>query len=107
MWVNSKQAAEILGVKYDALQKATRRSEKSGKKFCTIKFHKLYFEYINGRGGASGKTLQIWIDDAVTNDDPSKKEPDDEKNSINANLDHSRGSDSADFCSAVDSAVSD
>ena len=107
MWINSKEAAEILGVKYDALQKATRRSEKAGKKFCSIKFHKLYFEYINGRGGASGKTLQIWIDDAVANDDPSKKEPDDEKNSINANLDHSRGSDSADFCSAVDSAVSD
>ena len=68
-----------MGVKYDALQKATRRSEKSGKKFCTIKFHKLYFEYINGRGGASGKTLQIWIDYAVTNDNLSQKESDDEK----------------------------
>ncbi len=96
-----------MGVKYDALQKATRRSEKSGKKFCTIKFNKLYFEYINGRGGASGKTLQIWIDDAVTNNDPSKKESNDEKNSLDRGLDHSRGSDSADFCSAVDSAVSD
>ncbi|WP_158004920.1 hypothetical protein, partial [Campylobacter fetus] len=62
MWVDSKTAAGVLGVKYDALQKATRRSEKSGKKFCTIKFHKLYFKYINGRGGASGKTLQIWLD---------------------------------------------
>lgn len=79
MWVNSKRAAEILRVKYDALQKATRCSEKSGKKFCTIKFHKLYFEYINGRGGASGKTLQIWIDYAVTNDNLSQKESDDEK----------------------------
>ena len=66
------------------------------------------YQLIDGnRGGASGKTLQIWIDDAVTNDDPSKKESDDEKNSINANLDHSCGRDSAAFCSAVDGAVSD
>ncbi|WP_172201634.1 DDE-type integrase/transposase/recombinase [Campylobacter sp. RM16188] len=65
MWVNSKEAAEILGVKYDALQKATRRAEKCGKKICSIKFHKLYFSYIEGRGGASGKILQIWIDDEI------------------------------------------
>ncbi|QMS60455.1 transposase [Campylobacter fetus] len=67
MWVDSKTAAAVLGVKYDALQKATRRSEKSGKKFCTIKFHKLYFEYINGRGGSSGKVLQIWLDEQSEN----------------------------------------
>ncbi|TWO21964.1 hypothetical protein YZ82_02975 [Campylobacter hyointestinalis] len=67
MWVNSKEAAAILGIKYDALQKATRRSEKSGKKFCSIKFHKLYFKYIDGRGGASGKVLQIWLDEQSEN----------------------------------------
>ncbi|MBR8466359.1 DDE-type integrase/transposase/recombinase [Campylobacter sp. faydin G-140] len=82
MWVNSKEAAEILGVKYDALQKATRRSEKSGKKFCSIKFHKLYFEYIDGRGGASGKILQIWLDDNIVNNTKGKS---DENSSDRAN----------------------
>lgn len=71
MWVNSKEAAAILGVKYDALQKATRRAEKCGKKICSIKFHKLYFSYIEGRGGASGKILQIWIDDEIINQSKS------------------------------------
>lgn len=64
MWVNSKVAAEILGVKYDTLQKATRRALNHHKKFCSIKFNMLYFNYITGRGGNSGKILQIWIDDA-------------------------------------------
>ncbi|WP_462104318.1 hypothetical protein [Campylobacter concisus] len=102
MWVSSKQAAEVLGVKYDALMKAIKRAEQAGKKICSIKPNILSFIYTDGIG-RGGKTLQIWIDDAVINDDPSKKESDDEKNSINANLDHSCGSDSIAFCSAVDS----
>ena len=99
MWVSSKQAAEILGVKYDALMKAIKRAEQAGKKICSIKPNILGFIYTDGIG-RGGKTLQIWIDDAVTNDDPSKKESDDEKNSLDRGLDHSHGSDSADFCSA-------
>ena len=76
MWVNSKVAAEILGVKYDALQKAIKRAVNSDKKFCLIKFNILYFNYIDGRGGASGKILQIWLDDALC-----------EKYYLNANFD--------------------
>lgn len=68
MWINSKSAAEILGVKYDALQKATRRAQKSGKNFCFMKNNMLYFNYTYGRGGNSGKTLQIWIDDEKRTD---------------------------------------
>jgi len=64
MWVNSKQAAEILGVNNKSVEKAAFRSKNAGKKFCTIKSHICYFEYIDGnRGGAAGKTLQIWIED--------------------------------------------
>lgn len=105
MWVNSKEAAEILGVKYETIKKATQRAERAGKKICLIGCNISHFAYTDGIG-RGGKTLQIWIDDAVINDDPSKKESDDEKNSINANLDHSRGSDSTAFCSTVDGAVS-
>jgi hypothetical protein cfetvA_16586 len=102
MWVSSKQAAEILGVNNKSVEKAAFRAKNKGKKFCSIKCHICHFTYAVGVG-RGGKTLQIWIDDAVINDDPSKKESDDEKNSINANLDHSCGSDSIAFCSAVDS----
>ena len=64
MWLDSKKAAEILGIKYDALQKATNRATKKGKKFCRIRFNIINFNYIDGNiGGAAGKTLQIWIED--------------------------------------------
>jgi len=106
MWVNSKQTAEILGVKYDVLMKATKCAERADKNFCSIKPNILSFTYTDGIG-RGGKTLQIWIDDAVTNNDPSKKESNDEKNSLDCGLDHGRGSDSAAFCGVVDSAVSD
>ena len=73
MWVNSKQAAEILGVNNKSVEKAAFRSKNAGKKFCTIKSHICYFEYIDGnRGGAAGKTLQIWIDDDLINDKNSE-----------------------------------
>lgn len=71
MWVNSKQAAEILGVKYDALAKSVKRAEKTGKKFCTIKPNILGFSYTDGIG-RGGKTLQIWIDDDLINDKNSE-----------------------------------
>ena len=67
MWVNSKQAAEILGVNNKSVEKAAFRAKKANKKICSIRYQNLYFEYINGRGGASGKILQIWIDDEIIN----------------------------------------
>nr|DAV21557.1 MAG TPA: transposase [Caudoviricetes sp.] len=68
MWVNSKQAAEFLRVKYETIKKTTQRAEKAGKKFCTINGQNCLFSRINGNvGGAAGKTLQIWIDDDLIN----------------------------------------
>ena len=73
MWLDSKKAAEILGIKYDALQKATNRATKKGKKFCRTRFNIINFNYIDGNiGGAAGKTLQIWIDDDLINDKNSE-----------------------------------
>lgn len=64
MWVNSRVAAEFLAIKYDALVKAVKRAEKSGKKFCSIKPNILGFMYIDGIG-RGGRTLQIWIDERI------------------------------------------
>lgn len=73
MWVNSKQAAEFLRVKYETIKKTTQRAEKAGKKFCTINGQNCLFSRISGNvGGASGKTLQIWIDDDLINDKNSE-----------------------------------
>ena len=76
MWVNSKVAVEILGVNNKSLIQAIYRAEKSAKKFCLIKCNILHFKRIDGRGGASGKILQIWLDDALC-----------EKYYLNANFD--------------------
>lgn len=73
MWVNSKRAAEILSVKYDTIKKATQRAEKVGKKFCIINGQNCLFNRISGNiGGAGGKTLQIWIDDSLINNESSE-----------------------------------
>ncbi len=74
MWVNSKQAAEILGVKYETIKKATQRAEKSGKKFCSTGCNISHFTYTDGIG-RGGKTLQIWIDDDLINDKNSEISP--------------------------------
>lgn len=71
MWVNSKQAAEILGVNNKSVEKAAFRAAKSCKKFCTIKCHLCHFTYTDGIG-RGGKTLQIWIDDDLINDKNSE-----------------------------------
>lgn len=71
MWVNSKQAAEILGVNNKSVEKAAFRATKSCKKFCTIKCHLCHFTYTDGIG-RGGKTLQIWIDDDLINDKSSE-----------------------------------
>ena len=73
MWVNSKRAAKILGVNYETIKKGTQRAEKAGKKFCAINGQNCLFSRIDGNiGGASGKTLQIWIDDDLINDKNSE-----------------------------------
>ena len=71
MWVNSKQAAEILGVNNKSVEKAAFRATKSYKKFCTIKCHLCHFTYTDGIG-RGGKTLQIWIDDDLINNKNSE-----------------------------------
>ena len=63
MWLSSKEAAEILDIKYGTLVKSINRASKKGKKFCSLKSNILDFKYVTGVGGSSGKTLQIWIDD--------------------------------------------
>lgn len=74
MWVNSKQAAEILGVNNKSVEKAAFRATKSCKKFCTIKCHLCHFTYTDGIG-RGGKTLQIWIDDDLINNKNSEISP--------------------------------
>ena len=67
MWVNSKQAAEILGVTDRAIQKSVLKFNSQNKKFCVVKSNILNFTYTDGIG-RGGKTLQIWIDDDLIND---------------------------------------
>ena len=68
MWVSSRAATEILGVEYELLRKAAWRAEKQSKKFCSIRGHICHFTYTDGVG-RGGKTLQIWIDDNLINDE--------------------------------------
>lgn len=71
MWVNSKQAAEILGVTDRAIQKSVLKFNSQNKKFCVVKSNILNFTYTDGIG-RGGKTLQIWIDDDLINDKSSE-----------------------------------
>lgn len=82
MWVNSKQAAEILGVNYETIKKATQRAEKAGKKFCPIGCNISHFAYTDGIG-RGGKTLQIWIDDDLINDKNSEISRADKASAVN------------------------
>ena len=82
MWVNSKQAAEILGVNNKSVEKAAFRATKSYKKFCTIKCHLCHFTYTDGIG-RGGKTLQIWIDDDLINDKNSEISRADKASAVN------------------------
>ncbi len=89
MWIDSKKVAEILGVKYDTLQKATNRANKAGKKFCQIKSNILYFCNIDGnRGGAGGKTLQIWLDDEIVKERQTSQRV---NQNLKANNENNRG----------------
>ena len=71
MWVNSKQAAEILGVTDRAIQKSVLKFNSQNKKFCVVKSNILNFTYTDGIG-RGGKTLQIWIDDDLINNKNSE-----------------------------------
>ncbi|WP_163258652.1 hypothetical protein, partial [Campylobacter fetus] len=75
MWVDSKTAAAVLGVSNRAIQKACANSKFFDKKICTIKSKILNFSYQdNSRGGASGKVLQIWLDDELERKNYENKE---------------------------------
>ena len=55
-----------MGVKYETIKKSAQRAGKSGKKFCSINGQNCLLNMLDGNiGGASGKTLQIWIDDIL------------------------------------------
>ncbi|MBR8464688.1 hypothetical protein KDD93_08960 [Campylobacter sp. faydin G-24] len=81
MWVNSKEAAEILGVNNKSVEKAAYRAKKADKKFCSIKSHICNFIYTDGIG-RGGKILQIWLDDNIVNNTKGKS---DENSSDRAN----------------------
>ncbi|MBR0070881.1 MAG: hypothetical protein IJP87_00955, partial [Campylobacter sp.] len=72
MWVNSKTAAAVLSIKFDTLRKKVLRASNDCKNFCVVGYQKLYFQKVGGRGGESGKVLQIWIDDSVIAEFESK-----------------------------------
>ena len=68
MWVNSKRAAEILGVNLRKLQRRVVKAQASKQNFLLTNTQKAMYRLISGnRGGAGGKTLQIWIDDNLIN----------------------------------------
>lgn len=70
MWVNSKQAAEILGVNLRKLQRCVVKAQNDRQKFLTIDTKYFSYSYIDGIG-RGGKTLQIWIDDNLSGDETS------------------------------------
>ena len=70
MWVNSKRAAEILGVNLRKLQRCVVKAQNDRQKFLTIDTKYFSYSYIDGIG-RGGKTLQIWIDDNLSGDENS------------------------------------
>lgn len=70
MWVNSKRAAEILGINLRKLQRCVVKAQNDRQKFLTIDTKYFSYSYIDGIG-RGGKTLQIWIDDNLSGDETS------------------------------------
>lgn len=64
MWVNSKAAAEILGVNLRKLQRSVINAQNNNQKNLTINTKYFSYSYIDGVG-RGGKVLQIWIDDSL------------------------------------------
>lgn len=62
MWLNSKEAAEILGVNIRKLQRIAAKAQKESQKILTINTKIFSYKFIYGIG-RGGKTLPIWIDD--------------------------------------------
>ncbi|TLD78746.1 hypothetical protein LS81_011045, partial [Helicobacter trogontum] len=59
-WISSKEFALQNNIVKKSLEKACFRAKHRDKNFCILKFQILYFRYVNGVGGNSGKVLQIW-----------------------------------------------
>ena len=59
-WLSSREFALRNNIVKKSLQKACFRAKQRDKNFCILKFQILYFRYVNGVGGNSGKVLQIW-----------------------------------------------
>ena len=70
MWVDSKRAAEILGINLRKLQRCVVKAQNDRQKFLTIDTKYFSYSYIDGIG-RGGKTLQIWIDDNLSGDETS------------------------------------
>lgn len=66
MWVNSKEAAEILGLNLRKLQRCVAKAENSCQKILTIDTKYFSYSYTDGIG-RGGKILQIWLDDNIIN----------------------------------------
>ena len=66
MWVNSKCAAEILGVNLRKLQRTVVKAQDELQKNLIVDTKNISYKYIDGIG-RGGKTLQIWIDDNLIN----------------------------------------
>ncbi|MBE3028855.1 Mu transposase C-terminal domain-containing protein [Campylobacter sp. RM9344] len=66
MWVNSKEAAAILGVNLRKLQRCVVKAQNSCQKILTIDTKYFSYSYTDGIG-RGGKVLQIWIDDENSN----------------------------------------
>ena len=70
MWVDSKRAAEILGINLRKLQRCVVKAQNDRQKFLTIDTKYFSYSYIDGIG-RGGKVLQIWIDDNLSGDETS------------------------------------
>ncbi|MBE3021599.1 phage tail protein [Campylobacter sp. 7477a] len=66
MWVNSKEAAAILGVNLRKLQRCVVKAQNSCQKILAIDTKYFLYSYTDGVG-RGGKILQIWIDDENSN----------------------------------------
>ncbi|RAZ53561.1 DDE-type integrase/transposase/recombinase [Campylobacter hyointestinalis] len=62
MWVNSKEAAAILGLNLRKLQRCAAKAESSCQKILTINTKNISYLYTDGIG-RGGKVLQIWLDE--------------------------------------------
>ncbi|WP_297985891.1 transposase family protein [uncultured Campylobacter sp.] len=65
MWIDSKSAAAVLGVNLRTLQRKSISAQNKCQKILNIDTQKIMYQFNFSRGGSSGKTLQIWLDDEL------------------------------------------